>query len=110
MGFDKKKLVHVKYINIIKNMYEGAVINIKIGDDLSSKFFIMIELHQGSTLTFLLFAIVMYELTRVSWYILSANDIVLVDETRARINDKVKLWNIFYNLTILVSVDQKVSV
>ena len=44
-----------------------------------------------------LFAIVMDELARaiqdeIPWYMLSADDIVLVDETRAGVNVKLELW------------------
>ena len=50
------------------------------------KFLFTIGLHQGSTLSLYLFALVMDELTRliqdeVVWPILFADDIVLVDET-----------------------------
>ena len=50
------------------------------------KFQFTIGLHQGSTLSLYLFALVMDELTRliqdeVVWPILFADDIVLVDET-----------------------------
>ena len=92
-----KKLVPVKYINIIKDMYEGAITNVKTNDGLSSSFPITIGLHQGSALSPLLFAIVMDELTRhiqteVPWCMLFADDIVLVDETRSGLNDKLELW------------------
>ena len=50
------------------------------------KFLFTIGLHQGSTLSLYLFALVMDELTRliqdeVLWSILFVDDIVLVDET-----------------------------
>ena len=54
-------------------------------------------MHQGSALSPYLFAIVMDELTKhiqdeVRWCMLFVDDIVLVDETRARINHKLELW------------------
>ena len=59
-------------------------------------FFITIGLHQGSALSQFLFAIVMDEITRaiqdeISWCMLFANDIILVDETRCGINVKLEL-------------------
>jgi len=59
-------------------------------------FLIKIELHQGSALSSFLFAILIDELTRafqeeIPWCILFADDIVLVDETRAGVNAKLEL-------------------
>ena len=56
-----------------------------------------IGLHQGSTLSPYLFALIMDELTahiqeEVPWCILFADDIVLVDESRAGVNAKLKRW------------------
>ena len=55
------------------------------------------ELHQGSTLSLYLFALVMDELTKhiqtdVPWCMLFADDIVLVDETKKGVNTKFELW------------------
>ena len=60
-------------------------------------FLIIIGLHQGSALSPILFVIVMDELTRaiqdeIPRYMLFADDIVLVDETRTGINIKLELW------------------
>ena len=60
-------------------------------------FLFTIGLHQGSALSPFLFAIVMDELTRaiqdeILWCMLFADDIVLIDETRAGVNAKLELW------------------
>ncbi|XP_015158730.1 uncharacterized protein [Solanum tuberosum] len=54
-------------------------------------------LHQGSVLSPFLFALVMDELTRsiqenVPWCMLFADDIVLIDETRDRVNARLEVW------------------
>ena len=92
-----KRGVPIKYIDIIKNMYDGVVTNVRICGRITSDFSITIRLHQGSALSPFLFAIVMDELTRaiqdeISWCMLFADDIVLVDETRAGVNVKLELW------------------
>ena len=58
---------------------------------------IKIGLHQGSALSPYLFALVMDEVTRniqgdIPWCMLFADDVVLVDESRAGVNRKLELW------------------
>ena len=56
---------------------------------------IKIGLHQGSALSPYLFALVMDEVTRniqgISWCMLFADDVVLVDESQAGVNRKLEL-------------------
>ena len=83
--------------NIIKDMYDGVVTNVRTCGGTTSEFSITIELHQGSTLSLFLFVIVMNELARaiqneIPWCMLFADDIILVDKTRARVNVKLELW------------------
>ena len=85
--------VPIKYIDIIKDMYDGAMANVKTCGSLTSDFFITIGLHQGSALSLFLFIIVMDELIRaiqdeIPWCMLFVVDIVLIDETRAGVNAK----------------------
>ena len=91
-----KKEVPIKYIDIIKDMYDGVVANVRTCGDITSDFSITIRLHQVSALSPFLFVIVMDELTRaiqdeIMWCMLFADDIVLVDETRAGVNVKLEL-------------------
>ena len=59
-----KKGVLNKYIDIIKDMYDGVMTNVRPCRGITSDFSIIIELHQGCALSPFLFVIVMGELTR----------------------------------------------
>jgi len=58
-----KKEVPIKYIDIIKDMYDG-VANVRTCGGITNDFSITMGLHQGSTSSPFLFVIVMDELTR----------------------------------------------
>jgi hypothetical protein len=58
---------------------------------------IEIELHQGSTLSPYLFALVMDKITwdilrEIFWCMFFVDDVVLVDESHTRVNRKLELW------------------
>ena len=75
-----KKEVLIKYIDIIKDMYDGVVANVRTCGGITSDFSIIIGLHQGSVLSPFLFATVIDELTKaiqdeISGCMLFADDI-----------------------------------
>jgi hypothetical protein len=93
----EKHKVPTKYITLIKDMYRGVVTCVRTCDGDTSDFPIKIVLHQGSALSPYLFALVMDEITidiqgDIPWCMLFADDMVLVDETRAGVNRKLELW------------------
>ncbi|MES6826658.1 reverse transcriptase domain-containing protein, partial [Cutibacterium acnes] len=86
-----------RYIDIVKDMYDGAIASVRTMRGETSEFAITVGLHQGSTLSPYLFALVMDVLTRhiqeeVPWCMLFADDVVLIDETREGVNAKLELW------------------
>ncbi|XP_070042537.1 secreted RxLR effector protein 78-like [Nicotiana tomentosiformis] len=86
----------VAYIRSIKDMYDGAMTRVRtVGGD-SEPFPVVMELYQGSALSSFLFALAMDALTHhiqgeVSWCMLFADDIVLIDETRCGVNEIVEV-------------------
>jgi hypothetical protein len=69
VGFVKKHKVSIKYITLIKDMYDNIVTNVRTSDGDTNNFPINIGLHQGSALSPYLFALVMDDVTRhIIWY------------------------------------------
>ena len=60
----EKKWVPLKYIKLIKDMYDEAITSVRTSGGITSEFPITLGLHQGSTLSPCLFALVMDELTK----------------------------------------------
>ena len=87
----------MEYTRVIRDMYEGIRTRVRtvLGD--TADFPIDIGLHQGSALSPFLFTTVMEELTRdiqdeISWCMLFADDIILIDEFREGVNTKLERW------------------
>jgi hypothetical protein len=65
-------------------------------DGESDIFLIKIELYQGSALSLYIFTLVMDEITKdiqedIPWCMLFADDVVLIDENRIGVNQKLEL-------------------
>jgi hypothetical protein len=93
----QKHKVSSKYITLIKDMYDNVVTSIRTSDRDINDFPINIGLHQGSALSLYLFALVMDEVTRdiqdgIPWCMLFANNVILVDESRTEVDQKLELW------------------
>jgi hypothetical protein len=92
----QKHKVSSKYITLIKDMYDNVVTSVRTSDGDTNDFPINIGLHQGSALSPYLFALVMDEVTRdiqggIPWCMLFIDDVILVDESRAGVDQKLKL-------------------
>jgi hypothetical protein len=93
----QKHKVSIKCITLIKDIYDNAVTSVQTSDGDTNDFPINIGLHQGSTLSSYLFALVMDEVIRdiqggIPWCILFTDDMVLVDESRTEVDQKLELW------------------
>jgi hypothetical protein len=93
----QKHKVSTKYITLIKDMYDNVVTSVRTSDGDTNDFPINVGLHQGLALSPYLFALVMDEVTRdiqggIPWCMLFANDVVLVNESRTGVDQKLELW------------------
>jgi Reverse transcriptase (RNA-dependent DNA polymerase) len=90
----KRKLVPTKYVTLIKDMYTNIVTCVRTCDGESNIFSIKIGLHQGSALSPYIFTLVMDEITKniFFWCMLFADDVVLINESRIGVNQKLELW------------------
>jgi hypothetical protein len=78
-------------------MYDNVVTSVRTSDRDTNDFPINIGLHYGSALSPYLFALVMYEVIRdikgdIPWCMLFTEDVVLMDESRTGIDQKLELW------------------
>jgi hypothetical protein len=93
----RKHKVSSKYITLINDMYDNVVTSVQISDRYTNDFLINIGLHQGSALSSYLFGLVMDEVIRdiqggIPWYMLFVDDVILVDESRTGVDQKLELW------------------
>jgi hypothetical protein len=90
----QKYKVSTKYIILIKDMYDSVVTSVWTSDEDANDFPINIGLYQELARSPYLFALVMDEVTRdiqggIPWCMLFADDVVLVDESRTGVDQKL---------------------
>jgi len=93
----EEKRILPLYIRVIKDMYEGGRTSVRMPGGVTNDFFIGRGLHQGSALSPFLFTLVMEVLMRenqdeVPWSMPFTDNIILIDETRQGVNDKLERW------------------
>jgi hypothetical protein len=87
----QKHKVSIKYITLIKDIYDNVVTSVRTSDKDTNDFPINTGLHQGSALSPYLFTLVMDEVTRdiqggIPWCMIFTDDVVLVDENRMEVD------------------------
>jgi hypothetical protein len=93
----QKCKISTKCITLIKDMYNNVVTSVQTSDGDTNDFLINIRLHQGSALSSYLFALVLDEVIKdiqdsIPLCMLFADDVVLIDESKTRIYQKLELW------------------
>ena len=86
-----------KYVMIVQDMYEGASTQVKSSVGLTDMIPVGVGLHQGSSLSPYLFAMIMDVLARVikdisPWCMLYADDIVLYGTRSEVVEKKLEEW------------------
>ncbi|XP_070023207.1 secreted RxLR effector protein 78-like [Nicotiana sylvestris] len=86
----------IAYIRVIKDMYAGSKTRVRTVGGGYEHFSVVTGLHQGSALSPFLFSLVMDALTHhiqgeVPWCMLFVDDIVLIDETRGNIKERLEV-------------------
>jgi hypothetical protein len=92
----QKHKVSSKYITLLTDLYDNVVTSVRTSDGDTNDFLINIGLRQGSALSPYLFTLVMDEVTRdiqvgIPWCILFTDDVVLADESRTGVDQKLEL-------------------
>ena len=89
--------VSEKYVKLVQDMYAGNEAVIRCTAGVTEAFSVKVSLHQGSTLSPLLFSIVMDTLVKgvqkeLPWNILYADDVVLMGERRENVEEDLERW------------------
>ncbi|GJR38483.1 retrovirus-related pol polyprotein LINE-1 [Tanacetum coccineum] len=86
-----------RYIKVIRDMYTGAKTQVRTSIGNTEFFSVEVGLHQGSTISPYIFALILDELSRgiqedILWCMIFADDIVLISESAEGLNDRLENW------------------
>ena len=93
----RKSGVVEKYVRIVQDMYEDSVTAVRCAVGITDRFKVKVGLHQGSTLSPFLFAMVMDRLTdeirlESPWTMMFADDIMICRESREQAEASLERW------------------
>ena len=93
----RKKNISEAYITIIQDMYKATTTRVKTGCGLTQYFNIEVGLHQGSTLSPILFIIIMDVLASSiqrdpPWAMLFVDDLVICEKSRLEVEQQLDRW------------------
>ena len=92
----RKSGIVEKYVQLVQDMYEGSE-TVLCSKGTTESFKVKVGLHQGSALSPFLFAVIMDRLTdevrrEPPWTMLFADDIVICEETREEVEQRLESW------------------
>ena len=84
-----------KYVQLVQDMYEGSETLVRCAVGTTESFKVKVGLHQGLALSPFLFAVIMDRLTdevrrEPAWTMLFADDIVICEETREEVKQRLE--------------------
>src|SRR2546425_1009452 len=84
-------------INVIKSMYDGGTTSVRMNGEDSENFEVKVGVHEGSVLSPILFNIVMQAIADnfkkgLHWELLYADDLVLLAEYKAELEQRLLEW------------------
>ena len=93
----RKSGIAEKYGRLVQDMYEGSKTVVRCAVGTTESFKVKVGLHQESTLSPFLFAVIMDMLTdkvrrKPPWTMLFADDIVICEETREEVEQRIESW------------------
>ncbi|KAK3536514.1 hypothetical protein QTP86_013837 [Hemibagrus guttatus] len=93
----RKSGVAEKYIRVVQDMYERSRTVVRCAVGQTEEFKVEVGMHQGSTLSPFLFAIVMDQLSEEvrqesHWTMMFADDIVICSESREQVEENLERW------------------
>ena len=97
----RKKGVPEEYVKIVQDMYRSCKTKVVTQKGETEYFAIEVGLHQGSSLSPLLFIIIMDVLTEYiekdpSWAMIFADDLVLCAMTREKVEEDLETWRVVF--------------
>ena len=86
-----------KYVRIVQDMYDDSITAVRCAVGVTEGFEVKVGLHQGSTLSPCLFAMVMDRITddireEAPWTMTFADDIVICSESKEWLEQKLESW------------------
>ena len=93
----RKSGIVEKYVRLVQDMYKESETAVRCAIATTESFKVNVGLHQGSALSPFLFAVIMDRLTdevrrEQPWTMLFANDIVICEETREEVEQRIECW------------------
>lgn len=93
----RKSGVSEKYVTVVKDMYDDSETAVRCAVGTTESFKVEVGLHQGSTMSPFLFAMVMDRLTdeirqESPWTMMFADDIAICCESREDVEEELERW------------------